>query len=49
MNRRALSAALALAAGSVLLTACGSGGGEVAGEHVAAAGGRGPKINIGRP
>ncbi|MFF4700610.1 ABC transporter substrate-binding protein [Streptomyces chattanoogensis] len=47
MNRRALSAALALAAGSVLLTACGSGGGEVAGENVAAAGGRGPKINIG--
>ncbi|MFF2809326.1 ABC transporter substrate-binding protein [Streptomyces sp. NPDC058000] len=44
MIRRTLAAALALAAGSVLLTACGSG--DAASTEVSA-GNHGPKINIG--
>ncbi|MEV0374362.1 ABC transporter substrate-binding protein [Streptomyces sp. NPDC050636] len=45
MIRHIPTTALALAAGSVLLTACGGGG--VASDNVAAAGKQGPKINIG--
>ncbi|MGY5137492.1 hypothetical protein ACWGJW_34780 [Streptomyces nigrescens] len=48
MNRRTLTTALALAAGSVLLTACGGGAAPGGGsEQVAAAGATGRKINIG--
>ncbi|MFC9884971.1 ABC transporter substrate-binding protein [Streptomyces libani] len=48
LNRRTLTTALALAAGSVLLTACGGGAAPGGGsEQVAAAGATGRKINIG--
>ncbi|MFJ9418139.1 ABC transporter substrate-binding protein [Streptomyces sp. NPDC101227] len=46
-RRRPLSVVLALAAGSVLLTACGSGGGVAAGQNAVTPQGPGPKINIG--
>ncbi|MEJ8647187.1 ABC transporter substrate-binding protein [Streptomyces sp. MS1.AVA.3] len=46
-RRRTLTAALVIAAGSVALTACGGAAASGGNSVNAAAGGRGPKINIG--